>query len=277
MERVDAHFHTWHFRAEEFGWIPDRAAALRRNFLLPDLQEVMREAGVGGAVAVQARRSVEETRFLLALDPGREVVRGVVGWASLVDDQLDRMLAEFAGERRLVGLREVIEAEPAGYLDQPAVDCGVRLVTERGSVFDLLVRADQMEEALRFVSRHPRQRFVLDHAAKPRIAEGLLEPWRRWLGELARHENVFCKLSGMVTEARWDAWDLGTLQPYLDAIVEAFGAGRLMVGSDWPVCTLATSYAGWWQVVEQYIAPWSETERAAVLGGNAVRWYGLAG
>lgn len=277
MERVDTHFHAWHYRAEEFGWISDRAAALRRDFGLPELREAMRAAGVSGAVAVQARRSVEETRFLLGLDPKGELVRGVVGWVSPVDRELDRMLDEFAGERRLVGLREIVEAEPAGYLDRPEIDRGLQMLTRRGMVYDLLLRADQMEEAVRLVRRHPEQRFVLDHAGKPRIADGVMEPWQQWLREMGRQANVACKLSGLVTEARWDGWNLDDLRPYLDAVVEAFGAGRLMVGSDWPVCTVATSYVGWWRTIEQYMAGWSEAERAAVLGGNAVGWYGLPG
>lgn len=270
---IDAHHHLWRYRAEEFGWLDDSMAELRRDFLISDIEQSMRSSGVEAAITVQARESLVETQWLLDRAEETESICGVVGWAPLCAKELPTLLDQFADRRKLVGLREIVQAEPDGYLDKRDFDRGIAELTRRNFAYDLLIRDRQIEEAIRFVDRHPQQRFVLDHAAKPRIAEAQLEPWRSQICGLAKRENVFCKLSGLVTEADWSRWTLDTLRPYLDACVECFGPKRLMAGSDWPVCLVASTYANWWSVLFEYLASFSEPERDSILGGTAIDFY----
>ena len=273
--RIDAHHHLWRYREAEFGWIDASMARLRHDFLPADLAQELEYAGVHGTVAVQARETVEETNWLLECARGSPAIRGVVGWAPLAADDLAAVLDCWSEERRLVGFREIAQGKPAGFLDEERFNRGVQQLTQRSLTYDLLIYENQLEEAIRFVDAHPRQRFVLDHAAKPRIAAGELEPWQTNLRELARRENVMCKVSGMVTEADWERWTPEALRPYLDACVEAFGTGRLMAGSDWPVCLVAAGYSRWWEVLGQYFAGFGSEEVQRVLGGNAVEFYSL--
>lgn len=273
--RIDAHHHLWRYREAEFGWIDASMARLRHDFLPADLAQELEYAGVHGTVAVQARETVEETNWLLECARSSPAIRGVVGWAPLAADDLAAVLDCWSEERRLVGFREIAQGKPAGFLDEERFNRGVQQLTQRSLTYDLLIYENQLEEAIRFVDAHPRQRFVLDHAAKPRIAAGELEPWQTNLRELARRENVMCKVSGMVTEADWEHWTPEALRPYLDACVEAFGTGRLMAGSDWPVCLVAAGYSRWWEVLGQYFAGFGSEEVQRVLGGNAVEFYSL--
>ncbi len=268
--------------AEEFDWLTEpEYTALRRDFGLAELRAAMSEAGVAGTVAVQARQTVEETRWLLELarttlpGEGRPLLRGVVGWAPLADEAFPAMLEGLRTEPMLKGLRHVVQGEPAGFLGRADFNRGIAAMMGTGLVYDVLLFERQMLEAIAFVDRHPRQSFVLDHAGKPRIAEGAMEPWSTQIRELARRENVTCKVSGLVTEAAWATWTAESLRPYLDVMVEAFGPERLMAGSDWPVCLVASGYGQWWRVLEEYFADFSEGERAAVFGGVATRVYGL--
>lgn len=277
MLRIDAHHHLWRYNAEDFSWLGSDMAALRRDFLLPELEQTLASAGVRAAVAVQARQSVHETRFLLECARKSAALCGVVGWVPLRSMEVSSVLDEFAFETKLVGVREIVQRSHAGLLEDHAFNRGVGELTARGLAYDVLIYADQLEEATRFVRRHPQQRFVVDHAAKPRIAESELEPWRTRMRELARSENVWCKLSGLVTEAEWHGWSAEDLRPYMDVCVEVFGMQRLMAGSDWPVCLVATEYARWWRVLEQYFVSSSEEEQRDVFGRNAVRFYGVEG
>jgi L-fuconolactonase len=269
---IDAHHHLWRYTAAEYGWIDDSMAALRRDFLPGDLLTEMQAAGVDTAIAVQARQTLEETAWLLELAGKYSFIEGVVGWAPLAEPGLTGFLEKYGGAAKLVGLRHVVQAEPAGFLDGPAFNQGIARLLGTGLVYDVLIFERQLEEATRFVDRHPRQSFVLDHIAKPRIAERAIDPWRRQIQELARRPNVVCKVSGMVTEAG-PGWTDESLRPYFDTVVEAFGPGRLMAGSDWPVCLAASGYAQWWQVLRSYFAAFTEVERAAISGGNAAAIY----
>jgi L-fuconolactonase len=230
---------------------------------------------VDGAVTVQARQTLEETRWLLELAQSCEAIRGVVGWAPLAAPDFEDLMAEVVEDTRLVGLRHMVQAEPKGFLDSAGFNRGIRTMKRFGLVYDLLILESQLEEAIRFVDRHPRQTFVLDHIAKPRIAGGAIEPWRSRIRELSRRGNVCCKLSGMVTEDDWLQWSIESLRPYFDTVVEAFGPDRLMAGSDWPVCLVATSYSRWWQVLRHYFADFSKDEQDAVFGATATEIYNL--
>jgi L-fuconolactonase len=272
---IDAHHHLWRYSAAEYEWIDDRMAALRRDFLPADFVTELTDAGIDGAVAVQARQTLEETRWLLELAGGCKRILGVVGWAPLASADFENSLNALMTNPKLVGLRHVVQAEPQGFLDGADFNCGIRTLHQTGLVYDLLIIEHQLEEAIRFVDRHPQQVFVLDHIAKPKIATGEIEPWRTQIQELSKRSNVSCKVSGMVTEDSWSQWSIESLRPYLDTVVNAFGANRLMAGSDWPVCLVATGYAQWWQLLRDYFASASDDERDDIFGATATRIYNL--
>jgi L-fuconolactonase len=274
-EVIDAHHHLWRYSAIEYDWINDNMAALRRDFLPEDLMAELASAGVDGAVTVQARQTLEETWWLLELARSCKAIRGVVGWAPIAASDFEASLYAFAADPKLVGLRHAVQAEGNGFLDGTGFNRGVRAMEKFDLVYDLLIVEGQLEEAIRFVDRHPKQAFVLDHMAKPKIASGEIEPWRTHIKELSKRSNLSCKLSGMVTEDAWSRWSVESLRPYFDVAVEAFGADRLMTGSDWPVCLVATSYARWWQVLRDYFADFSDDERAEIFGATAARIYKL--
>ena len=272
---IDAHHHLWRYSAAEYGWIDDTMAELRRDFVIEDLERELAAARVDGTVLVQARQSDEETQWLLARAHETPHIRGVVGWAEIAADDFERQVAQLAQQRLLVGLRHVLQVEPDGFLEDAAFNRGIRAMRGKGLVYDILIYERQLEEATRFVDRHPGQMFVLDHMAKPKIATGELQPWQKRVTELARRQNVCCKISGMVTEANPSDWTPEQLRPYLDTVVEAFGPERLMAGTDWPVCLAGTTYSGWWELLRDYFADFGEDERASIFGGCAVKTYGL--
>ncbi len=271
--RIDAHHHLWRYTAEEFQWIEEPMAALRRDFLVEDFNEVLSLADIDTAISVQARQSLQETQWLLNCADQTDGICGVVGWAPLLTESLPSALDQFADNPKLVGIREIVQAEPEGFLDQSSFDRGIAELTRRDLAYDLLIRDRQLQEATRFVDRHPRQRFVLDHSAKPSIANAQLDPWRHQIACLAKRQNVFCKLSGLVTEANWSGWTLNHLRPYLDVCVEVFGPERLMAGSDWPVCLVASTYSRWWSTLSEYFAPFSDPEIESIFGGTAAEFY----
>jgi len=273
---IDAHHHLWRYSANEFDWINDDMAVLRRDFLLGDLMVELPEAKVEGVVTVQARQTLEETRWLLELTKSCSAMRGVVGWAPISSAGFEASLDALAAEPKLVGLRHVVQAEPDGFLDSADFNRGIRSMRGRGLIYDVLIVERQLEQTIRFVDRHPQQVFVLDHVAKPKIASGEIEPWRSRMLELSKRANVMCKISGMVTEDSWSRWSIESLRPYLEVVVEAFGTERLMVGSDWPVCLVATEYGRWWRVLRDYFAGYSDAEQAQIFGVTSIRTYGLA-
>ena len=274
--RIDAHHHLWRYDATEFGWIEDNMSALRRDFLADELMQEMQSAGIDGTVVVQARESLEETRWLLECARSAPFLRGVVGWAPLDVDDLPEILGRFEDADKLVGFREVVQGKSDGYLDRAEFHRGIRHLTALDLTYDILIHERQLAETIRFVDQHPYQRFVLDHAAKPKIAKNELEPWKAHCYELAHRPNVSCKISGLVTEADWQHWSSESLRPYLDVCVEAFGTNRLLAGSDWPVCLVASTYSQWWDLLAHYFADFSEDEVRHVFGENAIDFYRLA-
>jgi len=251
---------------------------LARDFLPADLEPLLAARGIDGTVAVQARQSLEETRWLLELADGHPFIKGVVGWVDLRSTHVADQLARFASHPRFVGVRHVVqdEADPR-FLLGDAFRHGIARVAEAGLVYDLLLLAPQLPAATELVGLCPDQPFVLDHLAKPPIAAGDLDPWRGDLRALARHPHVCCKLSGMVTEARLRRWRRADFLPYLETALEAFSPARLLFGSDWPVCTLSADYGEVAGIVEDFLGALSADERGAILGGTAARVYGLAG
>lgn len=279
--RIDAHQHFWHYSPTEHVWMTDAMVQLKRDFMPPDLRPLLDAVGIDGCVAVQARQNLDETRVLLALADEYSFIRGVVGWVDLCSAELPAQLEQFAPHPKLVGVRHVVHDEPDDdFMLRADFRRGIGQLKPFNLTYDLLLFPNHLSRAVRLVREFPGQPFVLDHIAKPLIAAGQLEPWATHMRELGRRENVWCKLSGMVTEADWRtdparASLLATLKPYLDVAVEAFGPVRLMAGSDWPVCLLATGYAQWFDLLRSYFASFSEPERDAIFGGTAIEVYGL--
>jgi Predicted metal-dependent hydrolase of the TIM-barrel fold len=273
---VDAHHHFWRYSPAEYGWIDDGMAALRRDFLPADLQREMGAAGVDAVVSVQARQSIEETRWLLALAAQKPFIAGVVGWVPLVSPTVAADLAQFASHPKLVAIRHVLQDEPDPlFMLRADFQAGIRALRAHNLTYDILIYHRHLPQTIELVDRHPSQAFVVDHMAKPAIEQGNVEPWARGMRELARRPHVCCKLSGMVTEIGRPHWTVADLRPYVDVVLEAFGADRVLFGSDWPVCLVACGYARWLEIVQELIAPLSPSERAAILGGNARRVYRL--
>jgi L-fucono-1,5-lactonase len=276
MPVIDAHHHLWNYDTEDYAWIGPEMNVLRRDFMPADLHIEMQQAGVDGAIAVQARQTLQETEWLLSLAAQNEFMRGVVGWAPLIDAAVSDDLERLAAQPKLKGIRHVLQDEPDDfYMLRNDFNAGITQLRRFDLVYDVLIFERHLPQTIQFLDRHPDQVFVIDHIAKPRIREGLLSPWRENLKELARRNNCFCKLSGVLTEADWQNWRPEGIHPYLDAALDAFGPNRCLFGSDWPVLLLADSYAGWVATVKNFVSRLSSTEQARVLGGTAAEVYRL--
>ena len=274
--RIDAHQHFWSYSAAEYPWIEKGMERLAHDHLPADLAPLAAAEGIAGTVAVQARQSLEESRWLLELAAANPLIRGVVGWVDLRSTHVVDQLRELAKRPKFVGVRHVVQDEPdPRFLLGESFLHGIGKLATFGLTYDLLLYPQQLPAAAEFVGRFPEQPFVLDHLAKPRIKAGELDPWRQDLKALGAHRNVLCKLSGLVTEADWKGWKRADFTPYLEVALEAFGSKRLMVGSDWPVCTLAAEYADVIGIVRDFLAPLAAAEREAIEGGNAARFYAL--
>jgi L-fuconolactonase len=272
---VDAHQHFWLYNAAEYEWIDDSMAALRRNFLPDDLRPELESNGFQGSVVVQVRQTLEETRWLLELAERTPWILGAVGWVDLRAPDVRSQLKVLARHPKLVGIRHIVQSESDDrFLLQPEFLRGVSALEEFDLAYDILIYTKHLPVAAEFVERFPRQRFVLDHLAKPPIKSGKIDSWAQGISRLAGFPNVFCKLSGLVTEADWQAWEAPQIIPFLDVAFESFGPDRLMIGSDWPVCLVAASYDKAVEVVKNYLLQQAEF-RDRVLGGNAQRFWRL--
>jgi L-fuconolactonase len=272
--RLDAHQHFWHYIPTEYSWISDNMGMLKHDFLPQDLEPLLAGIGFDGCIAVQARQNLEETRWLLELAEQHAFIKGVVGWVDLCSDRLSAQLERFASHPKLVGVRHVVQDEADDHFMLRAdFRYGIAQLRDFNLAYDLLLFPKHLPVAVQMVKEFPEQLFVLDHIAKPRIAEGLVSPWREDLETLAASPNVFCKLSGMVTEAKWNQWRPADFECYLDVVFEAFGPHRLMIGSDWPVCTLSGQYDPVMKIVTDYLQPLAMTAQADILGNNCARFY----
>jgi len=275
--RIDSHQHFWHYSAAEYPWIGSGMERLAADQLPADLERVARPEGIVGSVAVQARQSVQESRWLLDLAAAHPFIKGVVGWVDLQSPEVGRHLEDLAARPRFVGVRHVVQDEPdPDFLLREAFGHGLQHLARHRLTYDLLLYPQQLPAAVTLVGRFPEQPFVLDHLAKPRIKAGDLEPWGRDLAALARHENVTCKLSGLVTEAAWHGWRRADFSPYLECALETFGPSRLMFGSDWPVCQVAAEYAEVVGIVADFLSRLSADEQQGIWGTNAIRFYHLS-
>jgi L-fuconolactonase len=274
--KIDAHQHFWIYNQKDFGWIDESMAAIRRNFLPEDLQPELKANAFDGSVVVQTCQTLEETRWLLELAEHNPSILGVVGWADLRSPDIQSQLATLTRNPKLVGLRHIVQSEPDDrFLLQPDFLRGISALEEFGLAYDILIYPKHLPVATECVQRFLRQRFILDHLAKPPIKNGEISSWAKGIRALAASPNVFCKLSGLVTEADWQHWTPEHITPYLDVAFESFGAERLMIGSDWPVCLVAATYTRAVKIVTDYVSRLSPESQAAVLGGNAARFWRL--
>ena len=278
--QIDSHQHFWRYSAEEYPWIGAGMERIARDFLPVDLAAVAQPQGIGGSVAVQARQSLVESRWLLELADADPFVRGVVGWVDLQSPDVVRQLEPLAAHQRFVGVRHVVQDEPdPRFLLGEAFVRGLEQLRRFDLTYDLLLYPEQLPAAVELVGLLPAQPFVLDHLAKPRIAAGGawngFVGWRRNIESLATHDNVTCKVSGMVTEAVWRGWKPADFRPCLDVVLAAFGPERLLFGSDWPVCLVAAEYADVVGIVRDYFSQATAGEQAQIFGGTAARFYGL--
>jgi L-fuconolactonase len=274
--KIDSHQHFWRYDAVRDAWITDSMAVLRRDFLPEHLAAECVANGMDASIAVQADQSESETMFLLDLAEKNKRIAGVVGWVDLSSPRVGERLEYFSHSSKLRGFRHIAQSESDDrFLVRENFVKGVAQLRAFGFTYDILIYPRQLPAAIELVSRLPEQRFVVDHLAKPEIKSGKTAPWAARMKEIAQSKNVFCKLSGLVTEADWKHWKAGDFKPYLDAVFGAFGADRLMFGSDWPVCLLAATYSQVKQIIEEYVKGFSQVDKEKLFGGNAAHFYGL--
>ncbi|WAC39777.1 amidohydrolase family protein [Pedobacter sp. SL55] len=273
---IDSHVHFWKYHPVKDAWINEDMKVIQADFLPDELHDIYLKNNIEGCIAVQADQSEQETEFLLSLAEQHNFIKGVVGWIDLRDENLPEKLATFSKYEKLKGWRHIAQAEPNGFLLSPSFLRGIAALKNYNYTYDILIGKNQLKEAIAMVEKFPAQRFVLDHFAKPDIKgnSGDLE-WKESIKVMATHKNVYCKVSGMVTEADWQHWEHDDLKFYLDVVFESFGTDRLMFGSDWPVCTLAASYEETKQVLESYVCKLTNVQRKAIFELNAKECYQL--
>lgn len=272
---IDTHHHLWYYDEKEYGWIGPEMEVLRRDFLPKELLGLAEESGILGTVVVQARQKIGETKWLLGLADANPFICGVVGWLDLRSEALEKQLEEFAAEKKLVGIRHLLQDEDEGYMEDSSFQNGISVLGRYGLAYDLLIYPEQLEEAIRLVSRFPEQTFILDHMAKPPVWSGAMQPWKQQMEKLAQYPRVWCKISGLVTEADPGNWNFETLVPYLEAVTTAFGTSRIMVGSDWPVCCLEAGYRDVLAIPRRFFGGFTQEAQQDIFYKNAVKCYGL--
>ncbi|MCC9168205.1 amidohydrolase family protein [Pontibacter sp. XAAS-A31] len=274
--RIDAHQHFWHFNPYRDSWITDEMAVIQRDFLPKDLQPILQRHNFDGCVLVQSSQPEQENDFLLEQAGQQDFVKAVVGWVNFLAEDVEERLAHYKQFPKLKGFRYILQGNPdKAIMLWPEFTRGISLLKKYGYTYDILIYPDQLHYTAEFVAAFPDQPFVLDHLAKPHIKQREVQEWKQGIQALAKHKQVSCKISGLVTEADWQNWKQEDLIPYIDTVVEAFGTERIMFGSDWPVCLVAASYEETLGVVEKYFSAFSKEEQEALFGGNAASFYGL--
>jgi L-fuconolactonase len=275
MYAIDSHQHFWQYHPDKQNWIDDTMSAIRRDFLPKDLEPVFRQSNIAGSVAVQADQTELETEFLLTLQTDNSFIKGIVGWVDLQSEDIDSRLAYYSQIPGIKGFRHVLQGEVPEFMLQPDFIRGIAALQKFNFTYDILIFPKHLQAAIALVKQFSHQKFVVDHMAKPYIKAGLIEEWKRDIKSIAVFENVFCKISGLVTEADFAHWKIQDFRPYLDVAVEAFGTKRILYGSDWPVCLVAASYQQTKGIVDDYFASFSESEREDFFGRNAINFYQL--
>jgi L-fuconolactonase len=272
---IDAHVHFWKYNPIKDAWITDEMGLLQRNFFPQDLQPVLHENGVTGIIAVQADQSENETDFLLQLANKNPFIKGIVGWVDLQNKNVEDKLLYWSEYPVVKGFRHIVQAESDGFLRKEAFVNGIKLLKSFDFTYDILIYPNQLKEAIQFVNKFSNQKFILDHCAKPCIRDQKINEWKIEIKEIAKNENVYCKVSGLVTEAKWNEWKTEDLYPYLDVVFESFGTDRILFGSDWPVMLLSSTYNKWKNLLEKYMLQFSDEEKQKVFDTNAIKFYNL--
>ena len=276
MIKIDSHQHFWKFDPVRDSWIDSSMSAIQRDFMPGDLEPILEKYDIDGCVAVQADQSEAETEFLLNLAENYDFIKGVIGWVDLRADDLGKRLEYFKDFKKLKGFRHVLQGEAdRALMLNPQFTKGISALKAYDFTYDILIFPDQLGYTHQFVKTFGSHRFVIDHIAKPDIKTKNIEKWANGIKAIAKHENVWCKVSGMITEADWHGWVLSDFEPYLDVVFEAFGTKRLMFGSDWPVCNVAGGYRQMISVVKNYVSKLSAGEQACFWGLNAIEFYKL--
>ena len=274
--RVDAHQHFWVYNQKGYKWIDVSMVKLQRDFLPSHINKELKRNDIDFCVSVQARQTLQETKWLLELAQNNSFIKGIVGWVDLKSNFVEKDLEQFAAYKNFKGVRHVLQDEDDDrYMLQPDFKQGLRKLEKYGLTYDILIYARQIKYACALVSELPQQKFIVDHLAKPLIKEGKIEAWKKDMQELAKADNVFCKLSGMVTEANWNSWKQEDFVPYMETILGIFGPNRLLFGSDWPVCTVAAKYEQVLGIATNFIHSLSQAEQAHIMGQNAIDFYNL--
>ena len=275
MQVIDSHQHFWKYNPERLSWISEEMAAIQKDFLPDNLKDVLLKNKVYGCVTVQVDQNEEETNWMLSLAEGRPFIKGIVGWVDLQAPNIIERLQYFSSFPKLKGFRHILQNEEPSFLQQPSFVRGISYLKNLNFTYDILIYTHQLKAALELVREFPEQKFVINHLGKPAIAKGHYCGWEKDIKSLSEFENVYCKISGMVTEANWNTWTSENLRPYLDTVVKTFNTKRIMFGSDWPVCLLAASYGNWLQTVQQYFSSFSKNEQEDFFSGNAKQFYNL--
>ncbi|MFK5972390.1 MAG: amidohydrolase family protein [Flavobacteriaceae bacterium] len=273
---IDAHQHFWKYEPIKHGWIDESMTVIRQDFLPSDLQKIYETNGIDGCVAVQADQTIEETNFLLKLAEENNFIKGVVGWVDLGAENIDSVLNNYSSNKKMKGFRHIVQGEADhNFLLRPNFLRGISYLEKYGYVYDILIFPHQLGAVLEFVKKFPHQKFIIDHMAKPYVKDGFYDGWAILMAEIAKSENVFCKLSGMITEADYNSWTPAQIIPYMDLVMQTFGPKRILFGSDWPVCLVAGNYTEVKALVTDFIAGLNLAEQAAIMGENAMQFYTL--
>ena len=273
---IDSHQHFWNYEPEKHSWIDDEMSVIRRDFLSDDLQKVFDENGVDACVAVQADQTTEETDFLISLAENNNFIKGVVGWVDLRSESIEEDLLKYKKYDVVKGFRHVVQEEQDhNFMLRPEFLNGIELLGKYDLCYDILIFPHQLGAALELVKKFPNQKFVIDHIAKPYIKDGFFEGWAVMMREIAKNQKVYCKISGIITEADYKTWTPELVHPYMKLVLESFGAGRVMYGSDWPVCLVAGNYSIVKALVTDFISDLSQEQQNAIMGGNAAKFYNL--
>ena len=272
---IDAHVHFWKYNKIKDAWITDEMKLLQSDFLPQHLQPVLKENKINGVIAIQADQSENETQFLLELANKNAIIKGIVGWVDLQNGNLENKLLYYSKHSIIKGFRHIIQAEADGFLQNKKFLNGIKTLQNFGFTYDILIYENQLKETIEFVNKFPDQKFIIDHCAKPSIKNKRIKEWKNSINEIAGNENVYCKLSGLITEAEWKMWKEKDLYSYLDIVFESFGTDRLLFGSDWPVMLLSGTYSKWKNLLENYMNNFFRKAKQKVFGENAIKFYNL--
>ncbi len=271
---IDSHVHFWKYDKQRDAWMAEMKI-LQQDYLPEHLSLNLKRNGIDGCIAVQADQSEVETRFLCELAKTHDIIKGVVGWVDLSADNIDERLEHFSQYTTIKGYRHIVQAEPEGFLLEHNFLRGVAALKKYNYSYDILVYHDQLPDVAKFVTKFPDQKLIIDHCAKPDIKNKNIDDWKMMIKEIAQQQNVYCKVSGLFTEAAWKGWSVGEFYPYLDVVFEYFGVDRLMFGSDWPVILLSGMYVQWKSLLENYMQHFIEEDKEKFFRLNAVQFYNL--